>query len=109
MQASTMENMRYYEIEFTDLYSSLITCLAIYRQSCERLLSPLILPGSKMWELLESGDEKAWQDPGLCENLRNRLGRDYHPYILSVEKLNRKLERFSKTLRLGKDMTVRIW
>jgi hypothetical protein len=108
MQVSIIENMRHYEMEFTDLYSSFIAHWTIYRQSCELLLSPLMLPESKLSELLESGDDKAWEDPEIRENLRKRLGRDYRAYELSVERLNRKLARFSKKLGLGKDMTVRI-
>lgn len=108
MQVSIIENMRGYATEITDLYSSFITNHARYRHSCELLLSPLMLPDSKVLELLESGDEKAWQDPEIRENLKNRLGRDYHAYILSVEKLNGKLVKFSKKLGLDNDMTVRI-
>ena len=108
MQVSVIESMRDYETEFTDLYSSFILHYSRYKNSCELLLGPLILSGSKLRELLESGYGNAWQDEEFCEGLRKRLGCGFCAYKLNVEKLDRKVVRFSKKLGLGENMAVRI-
>ena len=108
MQVSKIKLIRGYPTELRNLYISFLTYHTIYRHSCELLLGPLMLPNSKMFELLEGGDEKAWQDLGIHENLKNRLGPDYDIYVSSVEMLNRKLVEFGKELGLDKDKTVRI-
>src|SRR5438477_525694 len=74
LQVSAIKNMQKYEAVFEYLHASFVTSLAIYRNSCEELLSPLALPDSKLYDLLEKTDGGSWEDPELNTSLRNRLG-----------------------------------
>lgn len=95
-----------YESIFENLHVSLVTILCIYRHSCEQLLSPLMLPESKRYELLEKPTGNAWQDAELDDSLHKRLGVSYGPYKASVKQLNKKIILFGKKLKLGEDLRV---
>ncbi|KAH0543123.1 hypothetical protein FGG08_002549 [Glutinoglossum americanum] len=96
--------MKDYESVFENLHTSFITGLSIYRDSCEQLLSPLMLPDNKFYELLEKPEGNAWKDAELGESLHERLGSDYGPYRSSIKQLNKKIILFSKKLKLDDDM-----
>jgi hypothetical protein len=108
MQVSTISDMKNYEIVFINLHTSFITSCAIYRQSCEQLLSPLMLPDNQFRELLGNDARKAWQDPEIGKSLRKRLGCDHPEYESCVKMLDEMLVQFGKKLGLGKDIRVRI-
>ncbi|KAF2490602.1 hypothetical protein BU16DRAFT_518033 [Lophium mytilinum] len=97
---ATIKSMKKYEGVFDDLHVSLITSLSIYRNSCEELLGPLALPDSQLYELLEKIDGSAWEDVGLSERLRERLGSNYLPFRTSVKQLNKRVVLFGQKLRL---------
>lgn len=71
---------------------------SIFRHSCEDLLMP-ILPDTEAAKLLEGGSPD-WSDPGLDEQLRERLGPDYRVYTRYVRVLRRRIEHFSRKLGL---------
>ncbi|KAF8249178.1 hypothetical protein K440DRAFT_622544 [Wilcoxina mikolae CBS 423.85] len=100
---STMNDMREYESVFENLLTAFNTGLAIYRNSCEELLSPLLLPDNKFNDLLENRSD-AWEDSELEMSLKERLGRDYQTYKHAVGRLDKKIILFGKKLKLGKDM-----
>ena len=83
-QVSTIKSMHKYEGVFECLHASFITSLAIYRNSCEELLTPLDLPDPQLFELLERIDGEAWADPALDASVRDRLGSNYLPLKSSV-------------------------
>lgn len=95
-----------YESVFENLHSSLVTSLLIYKHSCEQLLNQMMLPESKLYELLEKPAGNAWQDPELNDSLRKRLGATYSPYKTSIKQLNKKVILFGKKLKLDEDLRV---
>lgn len=100
--------MNDYENVFENLHTSFVTNLAIYRNSCEELLSPLILLDNDLNELLDKRGAKLWEDAKLGESLRERLGDSYTPYKSSVKQLDRRIKLFCKKLKLEDDMRVSI-
>ncbi|KAF8531431.1 hypothetical protein BDD12DRAFT_800092 [Trichophaea hybrida] len=100
---STMNDMREYESVFENLLTAFDTGLAIYRNSCEELLSPLSLPDNKFNDLLENRSD-AWEDSELEMSLKERLGRDYRTYKCAIRRLDKKIILFGEKLKLGKDM-----
>lgn len=98
--------MKNYENVFESLHASFVLSLSIYRNSCEQLLHPLMLPGSKRHELLERPEQNAWQDAELNTILRQRLGLHYGDYKASVKQLAKKIVLFGKKLKLGDEMRV---
>src|ERR1700730_10468611 len=87
---STIKNMKAYESVLETMITDFITSSMIYRNSCEELLSPLMLPDAKFYELLNDPKSKAWDSDELGKELRNRLGDSYKPYKSAVEKLNKR-------------------
>lgn len=92
--------MRDYETVFDNLHTRFVTSLSIYRNSCEELLSPLMLSDNKLLELLENPGTASWEDVELGESLRERLGESYRPYKASVKQLDKKIILFGKKLKL---------
>ena len=99
--------MHKYESVFAYLHASFVTSLTIYRNSCEELLSPLALPDSELFDLLENINGGAWADAALNASLRERLGSNFLPLKLSIKQLNKKIELFGHKLKLEKDFRVR--
>jgi hypothetical protein len=99
--------MQKYESAFAYLHASFVSSLTIYRNSCEELLSPLDLPDSQLFELLEDIDGRAWASAALDARVRTRLGSNYLPLKSSVKQLNKKIELFAHKLKLEKDFRVR--
>lgn len=108
LQVSTIKQMNDYETVFETLQTSFVTSLSIYRNSCEELLSPLMLPDKELSELLKNRSAKSWEGEKLGESLRERLGPSYIPYKASVKQLYKKINLFAKKLKLGNDMRVSI-
>ena len=98
--------MHKYEGVFEYLHASLVTSLAIYRNSCEELLSPLSLPDSQLFDLLEKIDDVSWSDPSLDTGVRTRLGTSYLPFKSSVKQLNKKIKLLGRKLKLEEDLRV---
>jgi hypothetical protein len=106
IQLSTMNDMREYESVFENLLTAFGTGLAIYKNSCEELLSPLSLPDNTFNDLLENRNSDAWENPQLEVSLKERLGRDYGTYKRAVKGLDKNIILFRKKLKLGDDMRV---
>jgi hypothetical protein len=98
--------MQKYEAVFEYLHASLVTSLAIYRNSCEELLSPLSLPDSQLFDLLDRIDYDCWADPVLDASFRDRLGKCYLPFKSSVKQLNKKIGLLGRKLKLEEDLRV---
>jgi hypothetical protein len=103
---SMIKNMKAYESVLETMIADFITSSAIYRNSCEELLSPLMLPDAKFYELLNDPKSKTWDSDELGKELRNRLGDSYEPYKLAVEKLNKRIDLLRRKLDLNDDMQV---
>lgn len=106
LQVSTIKHMTDYETTFEEIHTPFVASLSIYRNSCEELLSPLMLPDNELYELLENPSTMSWKGKKLDETLRERLGPSYIPYKASVEKLHKKINLFAKKLKLGNSMRV---
>jgi hypothetical protein len=103
---STIKNMKAYESVLEMMIADFTTSSVIYRNSCEELLSPLMLPDVKFYELLNDPKSKAWDSDELGKELRNRLGDSYEPYKSAVEKLNKRIDLLRRKLDLNDDMQV---
>lgn len=108
LQVSKINHMNEYESDFENLHASFVTSLSIYRNSCEELLSSLMLSDNEIFELLQNRGSKSWEDDKLARSLRDRLGPDYKLYKESVEQLDRKIMLFGEKLNLGDDMMVNL-
>lgn len=108
-QVSTIKRMNDFETDFENLHTSFVTSLAIYKNSCEKLLSPLMLPDNKLYELLENGSATSWEDAELGKSLHERLGQSYKPYKDSVKQLNKRITLFGTKLKLGDEMRVSMY
>ncbi|KAI4159865.1 MAG: hypothetical protein LQ342_006193 [Letrouitia transgressa] len=67
-----------------------------------------ILPDTEAAKLLEGGSPD-WSDPGLDEQLRERLGPDYRVYTRYVRVLRRRIEHFSRKLGLDQGTMLPPW
>lgn len=94
----TIKNMWNYEAVVCHLAVEFRLSQSIFRHSCEDMLMP-ILPDTEAAELLE-GKSPKWNDPGLDQQLRERLGPDYEVYTRYVRNLRRQIEHFSRKLKL---------
>lgn len=104
---STLKNMRDYESVVETLVTSFSLASAIYRNSCENLLRPLMLADIQFCELLnDPGAASSWVGEDLSNKLRERLGSSYPPYVSSVKQLNKRIDLFKKKLNLDNDMKV---
>ncbi|KAF2468960.1 uncharacterized protein BDR25DRAFT_344152 [Lindgomyces ingoldianus] len=101
---STMKSMQKYGEVFEYLHASFVTSLAIYRNTCEELLSPLALPDSQLYDLLEKIEEHSWEDATLDASLRGRLGPNYLPFKSSLRQIHKKIKLFGHKLRLDSDL-----
>lgn len=91
-----------------ELVVSMRADLAILRNSCEELLSPLILPDKLLFELLEQCGETSWDDKDLQRKLAERLGDSQTAYMSATRQLRKRIELFARKLDLGEDFKVGI-
>jgi hypothetical protein len=98
--------MQKYESVFEHLHVAFVTNLTIYRNSLEELLGPLELSDTQLYQLLEEGDNAAWNDVELTSKLRDRLGSSYLPFRSSLKQLNKKVNLFAHKLQLDAGMKV---
>ncbi|ORY17089.1 hypothetical protein BCR34DRAFT_583855 [Clohesyomyces aquaticus] len=101
---STIKSMQKYQEVFEYLHASFVTSLAIYRNTCEELLSPLALSDAHLYKLLEEVDTRSWDDAILDANLRNRLGTSHLPFKSSLRQINKKIRKFADKLRLDSNL-----
>ena len=102
-----MDNMKNYERVFSVIRVSFATSVAIYSESCYRLLRTINLPDQQMHDLLVERKSKAWSTPQLKEQLEKRLGLRCAIYLELVNMLNARLKLFCKKLKLTDDLRAR--
>ncbi|KAE9375901.1 hypothetical protein N431DRAFT_481106 [Stipitochalara longipes BDJ] len=93
----------YYDIVVQDLLVSLNTGFAIYRSSCEELLTSLMLPDDDLYELLSNPYGDKWKDEAVSARIRERLGENFDSYTKAVRRLKERIELFKKKLYLDDD------
>ena len=95
---NTIKSMWEYEAVLEHLVSEFLLAQAIFKNSCEELLMP-ILSDDQATKLLE-GPSPDWQDPKLNQQLQKRLGSNYEIYTRVVRNLNRQIKLFTRKLEL---------
>jgi hypothetical protein len=109
MKVSTIKAIMDYESVFENLRTSFITELSIYRESCEALLRPLMLPDSQLKKLLADDPVvEAWKDVKIDNGIREHLKQDYETYDQCVRRLNKRIHLMARKLKLDKDLKVGI-
>ena len=101
-----IQNAWNYDIVIWDLLVSLNTGLAIYRSSCEELLTSLVLQDEDFYELLSDPYGEKWKDKAINAQLRVRLGDNLDPYHGAVKRLKKRIHLFQKKLYLDNDYKV---
>ena len=102
-----MKNMKEYESKFSDIQTSFTVSVAIFSNSCYKLLSPLNLSDQQMNDLMVKRSTEAWKAAALQKDLEERLGPSYKIYPSLIIKLNKRILLFCKKLKLNDDLKVR--
>lgn len=102
---ATLKSMRDYQAVLETLIVSFTTSLAIYRSSCEELLSPLMLQEEVFYKLLDN-PQQGWDDPDLGVQLAKRLGSSYAPYKSAVKLLKKRIDLLARKLYLDEKYKV---
>ena len=105
----TIQNMVHYIEVVNIIVTSVDTNLAIYQQSCEALLSRLMLPPHTFQELLDNPNSPLWSDTEIATQLRKQFGanREYDIYLRAVKKLNQRISKLKSKLGLDDNFQVR--
>jgi len=104
----TVQNMiRYTEVVNT-IVISVSTNLAIYEQSCEALLSRLMLPPHVFQELLDNPNSPLWSDKEIVSQLSKQFGSnmEHETYLRAVKKLNQRISKLKSKLGLDRNFQV---
>jgi hypothetical protein len=98
--------MQKYESVFEHLHVAFVTNLTIDSSRGPNSSSSEFLYDTQLYQLLEEGDNAAWNDDELTAKLRERLGSSYLPFKSSLKQLNKKVNLFAHKLQLDAGMKV---
>jgi hypothetical protein len=107
----TIQNMVHYIEVVNIIVISVDTNLAIYQQSCEALLSRLMLPPHTFQELLDNPNSPLWSDREIASQIREQFGsnREYEVYLTAVKNLNQRISKLKSKLGLDDNFQVRFF
>src|SRR5262245_14680943 len=80
---STIEKFFRYKREIRSIIEALATENAIFKNSCEQLLSDIFGP-AELAEMLQNPRGETWSQPHIVTELRARLDRSYDVYMTHV-------------------------
>jgi hypothetical protein len=89
-----------YRTQVLDLYSAVKSQQIMFQNNIERLLDPIVTSGDQMKRLLNSTNmgNTEWQNPKLAETLKRRLSSSYDPYVETVSRQRKTLEKLEAHL-----------
>jgi hypothetical protein len=96
---STIEKFLRYKREIRSIIEALATENAMFKNSCEQLLSDFLGP-VKLAEMLQNPRGETWAQPHVATELRARLDRSYDIYMIHVSNMDSAIKMLMKRLDL---------
>jgi hypothetical protein len=89
-----------FTVKIAHRQSQLNVSIAIYKNTCHKLIGPLNLPDSQMTALLDERQAEAWSDTDLQAAIKVRLGDNHSIYASLQDKLNKRILLLCQKLEL---------
>ncbi|KAK4160153.1 hypothetical protein QBC43DRAFT_303972 [Cladorrhinum sp. PSN259] len=100
----TIQTMAQYVVVLREIVDSIETAITIYKQQCEILLKPLLLPDSQLGKLLGDGEssQDAWKDLNLAKQLKEKFGStdERDKFLKAVHRLHQRILKLKSKLGL---------
>ena len=103
---STVERFFRYKREITSIIEALATENAMFKNSCEQLLSDFLGPVD-LAHMLQNPRGETWSRPDIATELRNRLDRSYDIYMIHVSNMDSAIKKLIARLNLDENGKVR--
>lgn len=102
---STIEKFFRYKREIRSIIEALATENAMFKNSCEQLLSDFLGP-VELAEMLQNPRGDTWSQPHIATELRARLDRSYDIYMIHVSNMDSAIKTLITRLDLDENGKV---
>lgn len=102
---STIEKFFRYKREIRSIIEALATENAMFKNSCEQILSDFLSP-VELADMLQNPRGKAWSQPHVATELRARLDRSYDIYMIHVGNMDSAIKTLIMRLDLDESGKV---
>ena len=102
---STIDKFLRYKREIRSIIEALATENAMFKNSCEQLLSDFLGP-VELAEMLQNPRGEIWSQPKIVTELRARLDRSYDIYLIHVNNMDSAIKTLITRLDLDENGKV---
>jgi len=102
---STIDKFLRYKREIRSIIEALATENAMFKNSCEQLLSDFLSP-VELAEMLQNPRGEIWSQPNIVTELRARLDRSYDIYVIHVNNMDSAIKTLITRLDLDENGKV---